>query len=185
MELNFLDDLVENFIRSTLLEEHPRLERFKAVVSCLQRHQQRQFLFATMSLMTRKGLPMQTTLDRRAMQNSTLSRNVCGCAFFLREIISSEVSSLASVLTSWLLRINAISTELTRAIICALPQDQRETLLEESWKRFGDKLCVQHNSIIQQDSKLEAINSLIYAQILKRYSTCSDAAHHSWICSPK
>ncbi|KAL8703454.1 MAG: hypothetical protein Q9201_003359 [Fulgogasparrea decipioides] len=98
----------------------------------------------------------ETTSSTQA-QSGSGSRGIGGSAALLRTL-SRDDKGVANVLVEWLSSDGLVQNlAIRRAVIAALAQpiDNLKTALSESLRTFGDKLCIKHAPILQQEGTTE------------------------------
>lgn len=136
-------------ITRLILEDQCELRRMQNIVRQLARHEQRQFLTSVIRMLSKRHLP-STTVEKRSSQPSE-ERIVAACARLLECVVSVNEPLMSQQLSAWLARTPIASIGLYRAVIAALPKQERENVLEKAWMNFSDKLYIKHAAVAQQE----------------------------------
>lgn len=134
-----------------LLQNPSHLAQCQSLASHLARFQQRQFLNSILNMIEKQFFPLQST--NYEVTDLTLKEKnfIVGSIALLHTFVSTENTGYKEYLVSWLVRSPAVSVNLVRAVIAALPSEEQENVLQKCWEQFGDKLNVRHAPVIQQE----------------------------------
>lgn len=156
MGLGYAEDVV-SVVSESMLFERGTEEQYFELVSGLSTWEQKHFLTSLMAYLEMKlsatassGSSPRSKTAASGSEETPLTRRIAGAAAVLQRLFPDNIP-LQDHLVEQLLK-KSFSTALVRASIAALPLDQARTLVERSWNQFGDKLCIKHKPIVQQES---------------------------------
>lgn len=149
--------------RISLVEDIP-LSTTKDFIRNLQNHEQRQFLELTMRFISSRNSGLSEVAPDFEDVSQNTPPSVSGAGALLSNMVG-ENRSLETQLTAWLsdpagnanepfaIRRAALSALASLgAVRSVLDEDPMQTVLENSWKLFGDNLFIKHTPIIQQEA---------------------------------
>lgn len=156
MGMGYADETVSVLSESMLFQSSREKDYFELVAG-LSTWEQRHFLTALMSYLEVK---LSSTTSSASSQQPGEATNgakstqeiyrIAGAAALLQQLLAESIS-LQEHLVEQLIK-KSFSTVLVRASLAALPLEQLRTLMERSWNQFGDKLCIKHKPIVQQEN---------------------------------
>lgn len=120
-------------------------ERFQTLLKSMNSFQRRQVMLSTIRIISNRHLyAVMPGADATAAR-----KDICACAALLQCVLADE--TIMTDLTNYLCS-TPCDISLTRVAIAALPQTHVERLLQKLWEQFGDKLHIQHDPILLQES---------------------------------
>ncbi|KAL9093793.1 MAG: hypothetical protein Q9159_000095 [Coniocarpon cinnabarinum] len=163
--LGYRDEIVAAIVSSLLLSNTRDVIALQGLLQSLQLYQQRIFVLSTIDFVARQILP-HTGIQ--AAKSANITKSISGSAALLHEVVSASRDTLTAYLSEWLLRRLIASTEMIRAIVAAMSDEEQEQALEQSWTKFSEKMFIQHASVVQQEQIARAL--LLLAGAVHRHT---------------